>query len=116
MKATLLNDEEMVNPKYLSATDRTGIDQILILPAGETIDDPDSWMLCAIGKAVPADDECKKRHDEYIGDPARKKLLEQVRRLRAANGVQQLDAKTRKWLDYMEKTYSDELGIVTDNE
>lgn len=113
MKARLLNNEEMLNPVYLEAPveDRKGIAQVIPIPAGEIIESKDAWMLCAVGKAVPADDECKARYDKYLGDPRRKQLLEQVKRLRAANGVQKLDKKTTKWLEYMEATYAKELGL-----
>lgn len=112
MKARLLNQEEMVNPLYLEAPEgqREGIAEIIPIPAGTIIDNPDAWMLCALGKAVPEDAECKERFDAYLGDPKRKQLLEQVRRLRAAAGLKQLDAKTLKWLEYMEKTYASELA------
>ncbi len=113
MKAKLLNNEEMVNPVYLEtpANERRGVAQVIPIPAGEVIDSPDAWMLCVVGKAVPADDECKARYDKYLGDPRRKQLLEQVKRLRAANGVKALDKKTLKWLEYMEATYATELGL-----
>lgn len=111
MKATLINQEEMVNPLWLNATDKKGIQERLPIPAGTVIDNPDAWMLCVLNKAVPADDECKQRVDATLSNPARLQRLEQVRRLRAANGVKQLDAKTLKWLEYMEKTYANELGL-----
>jgi len=111
MKATLLNDEEMVNPLYLSAVDKKGIQPILPIPAGTVMDNPDAWMLCTLGKAVPADDECKERVDQWLGNPKRLALIEQIKRLRAANGVKALDAKTKRWLEYMEKTYAKELGL-----
>lgn len=112
MKARLLNREEMVNPVWLDANDeeRKTIDERLPIEAGTVIDNPDAWMLCACGKAVPADDECKQRYDEYLGDPRRKQMLENVRRLRAAQGVKQLDAKSKRWLEYMEATYATELA------
>jgi len=116
MKATLLNNEEMVNPLYLSSVDKKGIQQILPIPAGTVMDNPDAWMLCVLGKAVPADDECKARVDRALGNPRRIAMLDNVRRLRAADGVKQLDAKSKKWLEYMEKTYAKELGIVPDVE
>jgi len=111
MKATLLNDEEMVNPLYLSAVDKKGIQPILPIPAGTVMDNPDAWMLVALNKAVPADDECKERIDRWLGNPKRLALIEQIKRLRAANGVKALDAKTKRWLEYMEKTYAKELGL-----
>lgn len=111
MKATLLGDEEMVNPLYLSSADKKGIQQILPIPAGTVMDNPDAWMLCALGKAVPADAECKERLDRWLGNPKRLELLEKIRRLRAADGVKALDARSKKWLEYMEKTYAAELGL-----
>jgi hypothetical protein len=111
VKAKLLTDAEMVNPAYEVAIDKTGIEPRITVPAGETIDNPDAWMLCSIGTAAPEDDECSARLIQEMGDPARKRLLEQVRRLRAASGVQQLDGKSKKWLEYMEKAYAKELGI-----
>lgn len=110
MKATLLNEEEMVNPLYLTAVDKTGIQPIVKLPPGHVIDNPDAWMLCAVRKAVPADEECKARLDQHLGNPKRKAMLAQVRHLRAANGVDGLDKKTLQWLQYMEKTYAAELA------
>ena len=107
----MLNDEEMVNPLYLSAADKTGIQPILPIPAATVIDNADAWMLCALGKAVPADDECRERLNLYLGDPKRQAMLQQVRRLRAADGEKQLDGKSKKWLEYMEKAYAAELDV-----
>lgn len=114
MKARLLNDEQMVNPLYLQtpAADRGGIQQTLPIPAGTVIDNVDAWMLCMLGKAVPADEECKARVDKALGNPRRLEMLERVRRLRAADGVKQLDPKSKKWLEYMEATYAKELGVT----
>lgn len=111
MKAILLNDEEMVNPLYLSAVDKTGIQPTLPIPAGTEIDNPDAWMLCTLNKAVPGDDECRARLDQFLGNPKRQALIEQIKRLRAANGVKQLDARTKRWLEYMEKAYAKDLGL-----
>lgn len=112
MKCRLLNDEEMVNPLWLETPEheRTGMQERLPILAGTVIDNPDAWMLCACGKAVPADDECKQTYDAYLGDPRRKEMLNNVRRLRAADGVKALDAKSKKWLEYMEATYAAELA------
>lgn len=114
MKATLLNDEQMVNPLFITSVDKKGIQQIIPVPAGTVIDNPDAWMICMLGKAVPADDECKARVEKVMGNPRRLEMLENVRRLRVANGVKQLDAKTKKWLEYMETAYAKELGISPD--
>lgn len=112
MKATTTEDLEMINPLWFSATDKTGIQERLPIPAGTVMDNPDAWMLVMLHKAVPADDECKARVNAALTNPQRLAMLENVRRLRAADGVQQLDKKSKKWLDYMEKTYAAELDAV----
>ena len=115
MKAKLISNEEMVNPLYLAASDRTGIQPRLTLPAGQIIDDPQAWVLCVVGKAVPADDECRSRVAQHLGDGKRKAMLSNVRKLRAANGVKQLDKNTLKWLEYMETAYASELAALDED-
>ena len=112
MKATLLFDEEQINPVWESAVDKTDIQERLSIPAGTVIDNPDAWLLVVLHKAVPADEECKIRSDIALGDENRLKRIEQARRLRAADGVQRLDKTSLKWLEYMETVYAKELGIV----
>jgi hypothetical protein len=111
MKCTLLNDEQMVNPVLATAVDKTGIQPLLTIPAGTELDHKDAWTLCSIGKAVPADDECRERLLKFQGHPARLAMIANIRALRASDGVKQIDAKSRKWLEYMEKAYAKELGI-----
>lgn len=111
MKATLLENEEMVNPLYLATADNKGVQPRIAVPAGTVIDNPDAWMLCALNKAVPADEECKEKLAQHLGNPRRLQLIEQIKRLRRANGVKQLDGKSKRWLEYMEKMYAKELGI-----
>lgn len=111
MQAVLLTDQETVNPIYLASKDRSGIKPILVIPAGEVIEDPDCWRLCVIGAASPHDDECRARALKFTGNPARIALLGKIRALIAAEGVQQLDAKTKKWLDQMKMSYASELGL-----
>lgn len=116
MKAKLIHEEEMVNPVYQAAQasggDTKGIQPILTLPEGHVMDNPDAWMLCALGKATPEDDECRERYDRYLGDPRRKAMLQNVLALRAAKGASQLDKKTLKWLEYMEAAYASELAAM----
>ena len=114
MKAVLLADEQAINPLYLLSGDKRGIDSIVAIPAGTEIDHPDCWRLCVIGKAVPADDECRNAVHRHTSSPVRKERIAQVKALRAADGVKQLDAKTKKWLEYMEKVYATDLDIAPD--
>lgn len=111
MKAVLLSDQEFVNPVYLAVPNRKGVKQILIRPAGEVIDDPDCWRLCALGVASPEDDECRAKVLAFMGSPARVAMLGKIKSLIASEGVQKLDAKTQKWLDQMKKSYAAELGL-----
>ena len=110
MKCTLLADEQMVNPVLATAIDKKGIQPLLTIPAGTEIEHPDAWRLCSIGRAVPADDECKNQLLKFQSNPARLAMIANIKALRAADGVKQIDAKSRKWLEYMEKTYAKELG------
>ena len=111
MKATLFNAEQMPNPAYHAAADKTDVQPFLTLPAGSVIEDADAWMLCAAGKAAPADDECRQRYDAFIGAPKRIALIAQIRQLSKAAGVNQLDKKTKAWLDHMRTTYARELAV-----
>jgi len=113
MKCQLLVPCESVNPLYLSLPkkDRAGITAIVTIPAGQVIENPDAWRLCAIGKATPADEECKNRVDAHMGNPARLALIEKIKALISADGVKSLDVKTKQWLEMMKKTYAAELGI-----
>ena len=111
MKCTLINDGEQVNPLYLQNPDDPNIVQILVIPAGTEIDHPDAWRLCAIGTAVPSDDECRNATLAFLGNPKRLELIEKIRSLIRADGVQELDAKSKKWLEFMKKSYAKELGL-----
>lgn len=111
MKCKLINDEQMVNPVLATAVDKAGIQQLLTIPAGTEIENKDAWMLCSLGKAVPADDECRERLLKFQGNPARLAMIANIKALRASDGVKQIDAKSRKWLEFMEKAYAKELGI-----
>lgn len=113
MKCVLMVECETTNPLYLSLpkAERKGITPIVKLPAGEVIDHPDAWRLCVIGKASPHDDECRERVLRHMGNPARVALLAKIRAMMAADGVQNLDAKTKKWLEHMKSAYASELGI-----
>lgn len=114
MKCVYLTDREFVNPLYLSARDKTGIQQILTLPAGTEIEDPQAWIQCVLGNAAPADDECAAKTLAFMGDARRKEQIELIKSLRASNGVKQLDKATAKWLQFMEKVHAKELGISPD--
>ena len=114
MRAELLIDQQCVNPVYLSSVDRTGIEQLLTMPAGTVLEDPDCWRLCTIDVARPIDDECRERVLRFIGNPARQELLRKIRSLIAAEGVQRLDAKTLKWLELMKASYGRELGLTAE--
>ena len=111
MKACFISDFEAVNPLYLESSDpeKEGIVPLLWIPAGTVTNDPDCWMLCVLGTATPEDAECRDAALKFMGSEKRKKLLDQIRSLIAADGVQQLDSKTKKWLDYMRKAYAAEL-------
>ena len=113
MKCVLLVDCETVNPLYLTLrkNERAGIAATVTIPAGQVIENPEAWRLCAIGKATPADDECKNRVDAHMGNPARLALIGKIKALMAADGVKSLDARTKQWLEMMKKTYAAELGI-----
>ena len=110
MKARTLNDGESVNPVYLEADEKGDIVPTLVIPAGTVIDNPDAWMLCVNGTAVPDDDECREATSKFLGSDKRKKLIDSIKALRNADGVQRLDGKTKKWLEYMEKAYAAELA------
>lgn len=112
MKARLLKDGECVNQLYLDSENpiAEGIVPILVIPAGTVIDNPDAWMMCANGTATPEDDECRDKTLEFMGSAKRKTFIQQIKALRNANGAQQLDQKTKKWLEYAEKAYAAELA------
>ncbi len=115
MKCKLISEQKMVNPLWLGASeeDRKGMQEQVPVPEGTVIDNPDAWMLCMLDVAVPEDDECKEAVDKALGSPRRKQMLQQVLRLRAANGVQQLDKKSLRWLEYMEQCYAKELAELS---
>lgn len=110
MKARLLNDGEAVNPIYLDADVKGDIVPTVVIPAGTVIDNPDAWMLCVNGTAVPDDDECREAAAKFLGSAKRKLLIDSIKSLQKADGVQRLDSKTKKWLEYMEKAYASELA------
>lgn len=112
MKACFLEDCESVNPVYLSSDDpvKEGIVSTLKIPAGTITEDPDCWMLCALGKAAPHDDECSRAVLKFLGSEKRKTLIANIKAMQKADGAQQLDHKTKKWLAYMEKSYAAELS------
>jgi hypothetical protein len=113
MKCVLMVECETVNPLYLalSKADRKGITPIVKIPAGEVIEHEDAWRLCVIGKANPHDDECRERVLKHMGNPARVALLAKIKAMMAADGVQTLDARTKKWLEHMKTSYAAELGL-----
>ena len=113
MKCILLAECETTNPLYLSLgrKDREGITAIVKLPAGEVIEHADAWRLCVIGKASPHDDECRDRVLKHMGNPARVAMLAKIKAMMAADGVQTLDVKTKRWLDHMKTSYATELGL-----
>ena len=117
MKARFLNDGEAVNPLCLESAnpEKEGIVPLLVIPAGTVTEDPDCWMLCTLGVAAPEDDECREAVFRFLGSDKRRKLLDQIRSLIKADGVQQLDAKTKKWLDHMRKSYAAELEQEKDS-
>jgi hypothetical protein len=110
MKARMLNDGEAVNPIYLDAEVKGDIVPTVVIPAGTVIDNPDAWMLCVNGIATPDDDECRAATMKFLGSDRRKALIESIKSLQKADGVQRLDSKTKKWLEYMEKAYAVELA------
>ena len=69
MKAELISEQEMLNPKYrkkdASAAKQRGerYTETLFVkaPAGTVIKDPKAYMLVRMGIAIPADDECRER-------------------------------------------------------
>ena len=109
MKARLLNDGEAVNPLWMDAEEKGDITPILVVPAGTIIDHPNAWMDCANGTATPEDDECRDATLKFLGSEKRKKLISDIKSLQKADGVQRLDGRTKKWLEYMEKAYASEL-------
>ena len=110
MKSRLLNDGEAVNPLWMAADEKGDIVPILVVPAGTIIDHPLAWMDCANGTAMPEDDECREATLKFLGSDKRKKLIADIKALQKADGVQRLDSKTKKWLEYMEKAYAAELA------
>lgn len=112
MKCKIIKEQEMVNPAYEAAEDKSGIQQRIPIPVGEVLDNKDAWMLCALGVAVPVDDECRTRLNAYLGEPRRKALLEKIKRLQVASQKTKLDAKTQKWLDFMVESYGPELSEI----
>ena len=86
--------------------------EFIELPIGEELDDPDCWRLCVKGMAVPADDECKKKLFDYLGEPGRKQLLENIRLTQKAAQQNALGPEDAKLLKAMEKAYAFELQLT----
>jgi len=120
MRAIRLKPAECPNPAFSvrdqraakAAGEKYDTPQFIEQPVGQELDDPHCWRLCVSGMAAPADDECRQRVLAYLGDPGRRKLLEQIRALRAADGVQTLPKRDKRWLEMMEKSYAIELGLA----
>lgn len=117
MKAILLKAAQIVNTLYSHRDKRIAVKngetydtpQFLTLPAGHEVDDPECWRLCVTGDMAPADDECRTKVLNFLGSPGRQALLQKIRTLRAAHGVQRLAERDLKWLEYMETAYRSEL-------
>lgn len=124
MKAVRIKDAEIVNPLYSAEAHREArragqsylTPRFLKQPAGQVVDDPDCWMQCVLGTMAPADDECRKAVESHLGSARRKQLIEKIKALRAADGVNRLPEPDRKWLEHMEKAYASELGIAVPEE
>ena len=82
------------------------------MPIGEALDDPDCWRLCVKGMAVPADDECKQKFFDYLGEPGRKQLLDSIRLTQKAAQQNALGPEDAKLLKAMEKAYAFELQVT----
>lgn len=119
MKAVRIKEAEIVNPLYSAEAHRearrTGqpylTAKFITQPEGQLVEDRNCWMQCVLGNMAPADDECRKAVEAHLGSARRKQLIEKIKALRAADGVNRLPEPDRKWLDYMEKAYATELGI-----
>lgn len=120
MKAIRIKPGRCVNPVFSVSEKRAALQarmpyevpQFLTVPEGTEHDDPHAWVLCVKGEATPADAECSARVLKHIGAPGRQKLIADIKALRAADGVQRLSVKERRWLDMMESAYAVELGLA----
>lgn len=119
MKATLIENCTGPNPAFdpaaairaLKAGELYEVPHTIELPAGTEINHPQAWRLCVSGalnkppRAVPADDDCRKR----VNQAQRRKQLgiENLDRVlqtsRPANQAQQ------KWLQQLREAYAEDL-------
>lgn len=119
MKAIRTKPGKARNPAFsvserrrkLAAGEAYQTTEFIDLPVGESIDHPDCWRLCVKGMAVPDDDECRKKVIEYIGEPGRQTLIEEIRLLQAAAKQNALSPEDAKLLAAMEKAYAFELQV-----
>jgi hypothetical protein len=120
MKAVRLKEGQKVNPLYSSreadearqAGKPYDTPKFLTCPIGEEVEHKDCWRLCTTGEMAPADDECREKVLRWMGNPGRQKLIEQIRAVQAARGRNQLPKSNLQWLEYMEKAYAKELGLM----
>lgn len=88
------------------------VPEFITLPVGQEIDCPDAWRLCVKGVAVAADDECRKKFFDYVGEPGRKAIVEQIFLLRTASATTRLSETEQRHLNALEKAYAVDLKIA----
>lgn len=122
MKAVRLKPGRIVNPLYSRSERRQALKvgqpyetpEYLTCPVGEVVDDPDCWMHCRGDNPAmaPADKECADKVLAVMNSPARRKFLDQLRRLRQPEVRRQLSKSNEAWLAAMLDAYSSELDPV----
>jgi hypothetical protein len=86
--------------------------EFLDLPVGQVVDSPDAWKLCVLGKAIPEDEDCRKKVMAYLTAPKRQAIVDDIKLLREAAKTNSLGDKDKRMLAMMEKAYAVDLGLV----
>lgn len=86
--------------------------ELIDLPIGQIVDSPDAWKLCVLGKALPEDDECRKKTLSYLTSEKRQAIVGDIKLLREAYKTNSLSEKDARMLAMMERAYAVDLGLV----
>lgn len=86
--------------------------EIIELPIGQIVESPDAWKLCVLGKALPEDDECRKKTLSYLTSDNRQAIVGDIKLLREAMKQNSLGEKDKRMLAMMERAYAVDLGLV----
>lgn len=86
--------------------------EFIDLPVGQIVESPDAWKLCVLGKALPEDDECRKKTLSYLTSEKRQAIVGDIKLLREAYKTNSLGEKDARMLAMMERAYAVDLGLL----